>query len=79
MAETVLQRNHKEAKEKEKQSARGTMGRGKKGRQVLVSRLFRLPIVHRAHIFSRCEYPAGMYVEEREPPRKTANSELERC
>ena len=51
-----LQRNHKEAKEKGKESARGTMGRGKRGRQVLISRLFRLPIVHRAHIFNRCHF-----------------------
>ena len=47
MAEAILQRNHKETKEKENESARGTMGRGKRGRQVLVSRLFRRPIVHR--------------------------------
>ena len=29
MAEAILQRNHKEAKEKKKESARGTMGRGR--------------------------------------------------
>ena len=77
-----LQRNHKEAEEKEKESARGTMGRGKRGRQVLVSRLFRLPMVHRAHIFNRCHFYWNTQREcmwRREPPRKTANSELEHC
>jgi len=56
VAEAILQRNHKEAKEKEKESAQGTMGRGKRGRRVLISRHFRLPIVHRAHIFNRCHF-----------------------
>ena len=49
MVGAILQRNHEKAKEKEIESACGTMGRGKRGRQMLVSRLFRLPIVHRAH------------------------------